>query len=283
MPKIIITVGLPASGKDTWAAEYIKKDPHTKRVNKDLLRAMLDISMWSVSNEKFVLKTRDLIIQETLKNGQNIIVSDTNLDPKHIIRFKEIAKESNAKIEIVDHFLGVSPEECIKRDLGRLASVGAEVILGMYEKYIKPKTEKIIQDENLPKAVIFDIDGTLAKMHGRSPYEWNKVGEDSLNQPVYELYQFYKANNYKIVIFTARDGICEDLTKEWLKSNQIEWDYFEIRPAGNIEKDALIKRQMLDKIISKCYVSAIFDDRDQVVKMWRSFGLNCFQVDEGNF
>jgi hypothetical protein len=30
-------------------------------------------------------------------------------------------------------------------------------------------------------------------------------------------------------------------------------------------------------------VVAVFDDRDQVVRMWRSLGLTVFQVAEGNF
>jgi len=283
MPKIIATIGLPASGKDTWASEYIAKYPQTKRVNKDLLREMLDFGVWSRNNEKFILKIRDEIIENALKEGHNIIVSDTNLDPKHILRFKEIAKTHKSQVEIVDTFLNISPEECIKRDLKRSTSVGAEVIWSMYNQFTKPKTEHLVQNPELPKAVIFDMDGTLAKMKDRSPYEWNKVDTDDLNQPVYEVYKFYKSNGYKIIIFTARDAICEELTKNWLAKNQIEWDYFDIRPKDNTEKDAVIKRQMVEKAIEKYYISAVFDDRDQVVKMWRELGLQCFQVADGNF
>lgn len=36
-------------------------------------------------------------------------------------------------------------------------------------------------------------------------------------------------------------------------------------------------------IKDKYNVLGIFDDRQQVVDMWRSLGLKCFQVEPGNF
>ena len=44
--KVILTVGLPASGKSTWAKEQVSQNPgQYKRVNKDDLRAMLDCTL----------------------------------------------------------------------------------------------------------------------------------------------------------------------------------------------------------------------------------------------
>ncbi len=137
MSKIIITKGLPASGKSTWAKEQLAKNSKIKRVNKDDLRAMIDNSQWSQTNEKFVLKIRDIIVREALKNGNDIIVDDTNLHCKHITRLKQIANELKVKIEINDSFLEVPVEECINRDKKRPNSVGQEVILDMYNKFIK--------------------------------------------------------------------------------------------------------------------------------------------------
>ena len=36
-------------------------------------------------------------------------------------------------------------------------------------------------------------------------------------------------------------------------------------------------------INGKYNVLGVFDDRDQVVSVWRSLGLTCFQVNWGNF
>lgn len=142
-------------------------------------------------------------------------------------------------------------------------------------KYVPPK--------NKPKAFIFDLDGTLAKIDHRSPYEWHKVGEDKLNEPVFLAYKALREAGYKIIIFTGRDGACKDLTLKWLKKHEIEFDHFDIRPKGSTEKDFRIKKRMFEAIKDNFQIVGVFDDRDQVVKMWREMGLVCFQVDYGDF
>lgn len=283
MPKIILTKGLPASGKSTWAKEQIAKDPNTKRVNKDDLRAMLDNSRWSKSNENFVLKVRDFIISESLKNGNNIIVDDTNLHDKHLTRMKEIAKETKSTVEVNDSFLQVPLEECIARDLKRPNSVGEKVIRDMYKQAFPETVEQIVQDPSLPKAVIFDIDGTLAVMGNRSPYDWDKVDLDTLNQEVFNLYQLYRLANYKIIICSGRDSICLKKTEKWLDDNNVAFDELFMRGQGETKKDSIIKERFLDKIVKEYYVEVVIDDRQQVVDMWRSKGFTCFQVNKGDF
>ena len=283
MPKIILTKGLPASGKSTWAKEQIAKDPNTKRVNKDDLRAMLDNSRWSKSNENFVLKVRDFIISESLKNGNNIIVDDTNLHDKHLTRMKEIAKETKSTVEVNDSFLQVPLEECIARDLKRPNSVGEKVIRDMYKQAFPETVEQIVQDPSLPKAVIFDIDGTLAVMGNRSPYDWDKVDLDTLNQEVFNLYQLYRLANYKIIICSGRDSICLKKTEKWLDDNNVAFDELFMRGQGETKKDSIIKERFLDEIVKEYYVEVVIDDRQQVVDMWRSKGFTCFQVNKGDF
>ena len=282
MKKVIILKGLPASGKSTYAKKLIDDNPGMyKRVNKDDLRAMLDNSKWSRDNEKFILKIRDEIILQSLSSGKHVIVDDTNLAPKHESRIREIVK-GKATVEIVG-FLGVSPEECIKRDLKRANSVGHDVIMGMYTQFIRVKGVAVEQDQSLPKGIIFDVDGTLAHMVDRKPYDWGKVGQDTPDSVLIPTLQLYKDAGYKIIVFTGRDGVCEEETKEWLKKHDVEFDHFDIRPEGNTEKDSIIKRRMFDKIKGKYNVCAVYDDRDQVVKMWRELGIPCYQVAYGNF
>lgn len=280
MKKVIILKGLPASGKSTWAKEQIDKNPGMyKRINKDDLRAMLDNSKWSKANEKFILKARDLLILEALKDGKHVIVDDTNLYPKHEARIVQLVK---GKAEVETKFFDCDVEECIKRDLKRPISVGEKVIRGMYNQFLKPEVKKYVPDTTKPPAFIFDIDGTLAKMDGRSAYDWDRVGEDLDNLAVHHVYNAL-SHDYKIIIFTGRDGCCEEATKDWLERWEIEYDHFDIRPEGNTEKDSIVKKRMFDKIKDKYAVLGVFDDRDQVVEMWRSLGLQCFQVDYGDF
>ena len=48
-------------------------------------------------------------------------------------------------------------------------------------------------------------------------------------------------------------------------------------------KDSDLKQMWLDTLVDKDDVFAVFDDRNQVVDMWRSNGLTTFQVADGNF
>ena len=94
---------------------------------------------------------------------------------------------------------------------------------------------------------------------------------------------YYSEDNY-VIIFSGRDSICQELTVEWLIENEIWYDNLLMRPKGNNEKDAIIKRRMFEENIrGKYIVEYVLDDRNQVVEMWRSLGLICLQVADGNF
>lgn len=137
------------------------------------------------------------------------------------------------------------------------------------------------QKETLPKAIIVDIDGTLAHRVNRGPFDWMKVGEDTVDTTIAKIVSNYKDT---VIIFTGRDEVCKDITVEWLKQHNISYTKLVMRPLNNYEKDCIIKRRMFEEHIkNKYYVEFILDDRDQVVKMWRDMGLRCLQVAEGNF
>jgi len=279
MIEVILTIGLPGSGKSTWSKKLISDNPNKyKRVNKDDLRAMLDNSKHSNDSEKFILRVRDMIILAAIENGKHVIVDDTNLAPKHKERIKELIK-GKAELVIKD-FTDVPLETCIERDLKRDKSVGEKVIRDMYNQHIK-KTETYNEDNTLPKAIIVDIDGTLAKMEGRSPFDWKRVKEDKCNGVVKGLVNAYPNT---VFIFSGRDSVCKQETIEWLDENNIKYDGLFMREEGNNEKDSIIKRRLFeDNIRGKYYIEYVLDDRKQVVQMWRDIGLICLQVAEGDF
>jgi hypothetical protein len=63
----------------------------------------------------------------------------------------------------------------------------------------------------------------------------------------------------------------------------IEYNEFYIRKDGDSRRDSVVKREYLQDIVKKYNPKLSVDDRDQVVKMWRDNGVECWQVANGNF
>jgi predicted kinase len=283
--KIEMLVGLPSSGKSTYAKEKVK-DSHWKMVSKDNLRILLDNGIHSKDREEFICKARDAIICAAIGSGFNIIVDDTNFVNKHQNRLRELAVQLGCDFEVNDSFLSVDVNECIRRDALRGEKmVGKEVIEKMYFQYIKDKElEPIVFDKSLPECVICDIDGTLAHCKDRNIFDWSKVDQDFIDEQVRDFVNYQYEKGIKILIVSGRDEICRGLTEKWLKDNDVHYHEFFMRPLNNREKDTIIKRRILiNDIVKKYFPILVIDDRNCVCQMWRSVGLKVFQVAEGNF
>lgn len=278
MVKLICLKGLPGSGKSTEAFRLVKEDGF-KRVNKDDLRAMIDSGKWSKANEDNIFKMEELLAISMLSRGMSVVVDDTNF--AHEDTWKEIAESFGAEFEV--KFFDVPVMECIERDSKRGdKSVGGEVIMRMYNQYL---AKKLPYNKDLPQCFIFDIDGTLATMKGRSPYDYSKVSTDLVNESVANIFDCIRSNHeYKIFVASGRSSDCREETLAWLEDNDIFHDGLFMRPAGDKRKDSEIKREIYEQHIKDKYnVVAVFDDRNQVVDLWRSLGLTCCQVNYGYF
>lgn len=134
-PQLVFTVGLPGSGKSTWAKALVASSPEAwVRVNKDDLRSMLHGGAYSKQNESQVVLARNKIIADALLCGKSVVVDDTNFALFHEQVFHELASKHGAALVKVD-FTFVPLAECIRRDLARADSVGEQVIHRMYNQY----------------------------------------------------------------------------------------------------------------------------------------------------
>ena len=271
--------GLPASGKSTYAKK-LALDGYV-RVNKDDLRSMLHSSKWSKENEKQVIRLRDQVIMDSLLQGKSVVVDDTNLAPKHTERLKQLAKEYGATFET--KFFNVDVYECIKRDLKRLNSVGSKVIRDMYRDFLEPAPTLYVPPKDTPIAVICDIDGTLAHMNGRSPYDPTRYYEDTKDDTIHFIFSRISEGAVRIIC-SGRDETYRESTEKWLANYGITYDFLYMRPAGDKRNDTIIKQEIYDTHIKDSYnVRCVLDDRNRVVEMWRRNGLKCLQVAEGDF
>jgi predicted kinase len=285
MKTLYMTKGLPASGKTTWARELVASNPGSyKRVNKDDLRDMIDCGKWSKDNEKFVLHMRDQMVISALLAGKHVIVDDTNLAPKHEESLRALAKTNGAAF-VVQDFTSVSVDECIRRDQGRDNYVGEEVIRGMYDKFLAPPPPAPpLVNPALPTCVICDIDGTIAKMNGRSPYDYSQVHTDVPHKPIVELVSMLSEST-QIVFVSGRKAECRESTIAWLDQHiSLPATVLHMRQDGDDRDDRIVKEEIYRREIEGKYnVLFVLDDRDRVVRKWRELGLTCLQVAPGDF
>lgn len=280
MSKLIFLKGLPASGKSTWAKEYIKNNP-AKRVNKDDLRAMLDDGVWSGSNEKTVLSVQKEIVADCLYRGHDVILDNTHLDKKHEEYYREFCLDNSYLFEV--KFFDVDVEECIRRDKKRANPVGAKVILDMYNRYLRPKPVKVDYDPSLPDCAIFDIDGTLAQKGDRDIYDASQCHLDTVIEPVREVLEMSFDSLDGVIMVSGREDSCRLQTEEWLLDNGIPFSVLLMRRAGDKRSDDIVKKEIYEREIKGKYnVRFVVDDRLRVLRMWHDIGLFTFNVNQTN-
>lgn len=308
--ELIVLKGLPASGKSTFAKTWVNEKPKERvRVNRDDIRHMLG-KYWVPSREKLITDMENSIIHYALISGFSVISDNTNFRHSYDEDWLDIRGLSGFNIKITEKFFNTPVTVCITRDNHRGVSsghVGSEVILGMYDKYFnqlddivlttnqrKQLTSKKKYDprlqvtplgrNTLPSCYIFDLDGTISLMDGRSPYNGESCKSDKPNWPVIDTLENLANVSTTIFIFSGRNGESEEQTKLWLRDHDIPYDHLAMRKPGDNRKDSIIKQEMYEEFVKdKYYVAGIFDDRNMVVDHWRSLDLPCYQVYPGDF
>ena len=296
MKTIIMLRGLPASGKSTYAKTLVKEKPgQYKRINRDDMREMLDGYHLSKDNERFVKRLRDWLIVEALRDGKHVIIDDMNLSEKNINRVKQLIdqhrKRTGEQVALEVKEFEIEIEEAIARDEQRERPVGARMIRKLHNQFYGNGESKgrgphyKEQDKSLPPAIICDLDGTLAIINHRSPFDASNCEQDGLNEPVADIVASYRTSGHQIILLSGRTDNYMPQTKRWLEKYQIEYDLLLMRKHGDSRKDAIIKKEIVDNYIKeKFFVKFVLDDRNQVVDMWRhEMGYACLQVNYGDF
>ncbi|GAA2107817.1 AAA family ATPase [Streptomyces synnematoformans] len=306
MPTIHMMTGLPASGKTTKARQLLAAAAgRMRRVNMDDLRAMLDhagpgTATWSKAHEETVRDIQDAAVRAAVDGGFDVVVDNTHLTPRLPTRIKETVRGD--AVFVVHDLTHVPPEECIRRDALRDAAVGEQVIRRLADSHKKatrggwrltadwlndlPAVKPYEPDTTLRSALLVDIDGTLAlKAESRGPYDFERCGEDTLNEPVrYTLRAHRAATGDRIVLLSGRGEEYRPQTEAWLAEHRVPYDELWMRAAGDRRRDDLVKAELFDAHVRDRFrVRFSLDDRDRVVSLYRRMGLACWQVNYGRF
>ena len=304
--KIYITIGLPGSGKTTWATTLEKKvnDAGGKiiRINNDDIRDAFKLNKdgsilpWSLKFEKEVQKEFNSRMELALKLGWDVILDNTYLNPKSYNRTREHLKQNWPNVEvIIQDFTLVPLETCIEKDQNRKAkgerSVGEGVIMKMWSQYLKGYIPGPKHIENVPSALIVDLDGSLAMVGERNVYDASRCDElDTPNPAVLHLLNLYKKHSQDVVIIfvSGRTDSYKEPTLRFLKGcgfglDHGDWNHLlYMRKKGDTRGDNIVKREIYDQYIEGKYnVLFCIDDRPKIVRLWKSLGLIVFNLGDG--
>lgn len=289
MKTMLLMVGLPGSGKTTYALDLMKKEPDKwVRISWDDLRIKNhhDPKHFSAKKEKIMKDESIELVREAVAEGYSVIIDNTNLSRKTKDMWAGLALELGMKFTV--HDLCVTNEECISRDLNRPGRLGRAVIetMALMNGLIKFDDKKI---------VIVDMDGTLADCGHRRHFIsgdsklWDKFEsykEIMKDPPMPVIVEWVKQlkNDYTVLIVSGRQISRAGLaTEDWLEIHNIPYDHLFMRnmPGPDFE----IKQRILDKL-PKDQIAFCIDDRMLVCDMWRNNGLTVYQVidpKESNF
>jgi predicted kinase len=128
---LIVTRGLPASGKTTHAIRQ-----GMTRVNRDMLRLMLH-GRWIGTDEAEheVTIAEQVLVGGLLAARVGLIVDDCNLFPGALETWFDLARRTGHQF-LVHDFTHVDVEVCVRRAAGRgEGEAGEDVIRRMHRKY----------------------------------------------------------------------------------------------------------------------------------------------------
>ena len=147
MKTLLVLQGLPASGKSTYAVNWVNEDPeHRLRINQDSIRRMFG-KYWL--ENKLQLKKRESItsnitmelLKQSMFNQFDIVLDNMNLNTKVLGTIEDYVnyfsiKYTDLQAYKIEYKLFKEPlQTLIDRDSKRDISVGANVITNLYNRY----------------------------------------------------------------------------------------------------------------------------------------------------
>lgn len=148
--------------------------------------------------------------------------------------------------------------------------------------------------KNKQKAILVDLDGTLADLDHRVHFvtqakpDWKSfyagISEDNLHFWCQELIEAMQARGYQVIFVTGREEYTRSDSQAWLDRHNLSGIPLLMRSKGDTREDAMVKKEIYLRDIRPFYeVLFVVDDRRSVVEMWREIGLVCLQCAPGEF
>lgn len=143
-----------------------------------------------------------------------------------------------------------------------------------------------------------DIDGTVAdcthRLHHISDgkHDWKAFFRDCVYDiPIPEVIKtinMLEEAGAMIIMVSGRSDEVREQTERWLICNNVHYWASYMRKAGDYRADNIVKAELLEQVLKDrgilmSDIVGVFEDRQQVVDMYREKGLRVFQVAKGDF
>lgn len=290
--KLIVTRGIQGSGKSTWAKEYCEENIASIRIERDMLRKQLfnhdKRGLLPKEHEDYITQAQTERIHHYLSVGWTVVISDTNLGS--VQKFVDLAKEYGVEFEL--KVFDTPVEVCIERNAARPEQdrVPEEVIRKAYKRFknmnknYKVENRQLMVSSEKANAVMFDLDGTLRLMTGRSPYNSEAAVSDMPNMSVAFMLNALRVAYPNLVLIgmsgasaSSRDMVCTQI-----REFGVDYHLLFMREVGDSRSDSIVKAELYHENVEPYFnVIAVFDDRGSVCKTWVDMGLHCFNVRGG--
>lgn len=212
MPKLIVMVGLPGSGKSYIAKKLSESNNNTVVFSSDnyRLRVCGDENCQDRNQEVFTLLYKEL--REALVEGKECIFDATNVTRKDRARiFNQIRGISN--VEVIAYVMRTTINECLKRDVERDRTVGDEVIHKFVKRYEFPQRfegfSEIIIDNSTREDTIIIEERFLQCLHDMK--DWNQHNPHHIHS-LYD-HSYLLANHFPATTSKFYAGILHDVGK----------------------------------------------------------------------
>lgn len=253
--KLILLVGVPGSGKSTYAQKYLEKNKNTIHLSSDKIREELwgNEATQGDNNEVFSLMQKRAV--EALNNGHDVIYDATNVTRKDRSYIIDLCPKF---VKIEAHIIWAPIETCIKRDAARERTVGKAVIDKMLKrlqpvyydegideiKLVRPEhfsmteyVDKIMDEMDIPhdnphhtlniyehceKAAYFANDNGMCNDVTIAAYIHD------IGKPYVKAFKDGKGNDTEVAHYYSHDNVgawmaygCSDLDVAWLVGNHM--------------------------------------------------------------
>lgn len=279
--RAILTIGCSGSGKSTWAMQQDKRIICRDNIRRELIGLSIGENLWEnyhFDREAEVNNEVARQIKYVAQNNEDIIIADTNVSPKARNNLTKLLEQHGYQVET--KVFDAPIQVCLSNNQKRVDVVAENVIWNQWHSlniqgFIK---EDLIVEDNI---IVCDIDGTVAKMNGRSPYDYSQVHTDLPHHTVIDAVLGLADQTGALIVFVSgRKMDCRDITVKWLEKNVLASTEFELfmRQFNDNRPDTVVKREIYDMFLKDKNIIAVFDDRPSVVDMWNDLGLTVFAV-----